>query len=273
MRSDNLFYKLFQLAPNLAFELLGLPVPTVPYQFQSVELKEFGFRLDGLLLPETSDENLPLIVIEAQMQPDARFYYRLQGELATYLLQYQPRHSWQVLVLYPNRRTEREIPNMAEYLTYWRVRRIYLDELPAQQSIGMELLRLIVAPEEDAVTIGRAIITQAQEPWLEWVVEALVRKFPGQESRRIMEMLGLAPLQQTRFYQEVFQEGEVSGRQAEAVALVLRLLQRKVGPLSPDQTQRIQSLPLEQLEALGEALLDFQSAADLENWFARHATE
>ncbi|MCS7031169.1 MAG: DUF2887 domain-containing protein [Gloeomargarita sp. SKYG116] len=274
MRTDNLFYKLFQLAPSLAFELLDLPAPPVPYQFQSVELKEFGFRLDGLLLPETDDANLPFIVVEAQMQPDARFYYRLQNELATYLLQYQPVHPWRVLVLYPNRHTEREIPEMMAYLTYWRVQRVYLNELPAQQSLGMELLRLIVAPPEQAIAIGQAIIAQEQERWLEWVVEALVRKFPGQGGRRMMEALGLAPLQQTRFYQEVFQEGaqagEARGRQAEAVALVLRLLHRKVGSLSPEQIQQIQSLSLEQLEALGEALLDFCSMADLDSWLAQN---
>ncbi|MCS7226408.1 MAG: DUF2887 domain-containing protein, partial [Gloeomargarita sp. SKYB31] len=229
MRTDNLFYRLFQRAPELAFELLGLSPPAAPYQFQSVELKEFGFRLDGLLLPTAPDPALPFILIEAQMQPDARFYYRLQNELATYLLQYQPVHPWRVLVLYPNRRTERVIPNLPAYLTYWQVQRVYLDELPANQSPAMELLRLIAAPVAEAVAIGRAILQQEPEPWLEWVVEALVRKLPGQGRRRLMEMLGLVPLQQTQFYREVYQEGA----QAEGATLILRLLQRKVGPLSP----------------------------------------
>ncbi|MCS7292828.1 MAG: DUF2887 domain-containing protein [Gloeomargarita sp. SKYBB_i_bin120] len=257
MRTDNLFYRLFQRAPELAFELLGLSPPAAPYQFQSVELKEFGFRLDGLLLPTTPDPALPFILIEAQMQPDARFYYRLQNELATYLLQYQPVHPWRVLVLYPNRRTERVIPNLPAYLTYWQVQRVYLDELPANQSLAMELLRLIAAPVAEAVAIGRAILQQEPEPWLEWVVEALVRK-----RRRLMEMLGLVPLQQTQFYREVYQEGET--------ALVLRQLQRKVGFLSLEQVQQIEALSLEQLENLGEALLDFQSVSDLENWLAQN---
>jgi hypothetical protein len=33
--------------------------------------------------------------------------------------------------------------------------------------------------------------------------------------------------------------------------------------------QRIETLSLEQLENLGEALLDFQGMADLEAWFSR----
>jgi hypothetical protein len=46
----------------------------------------------------------------------------------------------------------------------------------------------------------------------------------------------------------------------------LRLLQRRCGPISAATTARIQALPLEKLEALAEALLDFSSAADLADW-------
>jgi predicted transposase YdaD len=45
-------------------------------------------------------------------------------------------------------------------------------------------------------------------------------------------------------------------------SLVFRLLNRRVGELPQDVRSRIESLPLEQLENLGEALLDFASMAD-----------
>jgi hypothetical protein len=48
---------------------------------------------------------------------------------------------------------------------------------------------------------------------------------------------------------------------------ILRQLNRRCGPLSPTITARIEALPLDRLEAL----LDFQGAADLEAWLARHA--
>ena len=41
---------------------------------------------------------------------------------------------------------------------------------------------------------------------------------------------------------------------------------RKIGSLSPEVTAQIQSLTLEQAEALGEALLDFNQSEDLQNW-------
>nr|WP_255001299.1 DUF4351 domain-containing protein [Cyanobium sp. Alchichica 3B3-8F6] len=39
-------------------------------------------------------------------------------------------------------------------------------------------------------------------------------------------------------------------------------------PLSEATTTQIQSLPLEQLEALSDALLDFRAQADLTTWLA-----
>ena len=47
-----------------------------------------------------------------------------------------------------------------------------------------------------------------------------------------------------------------------------RQLNRRCGPLSAATTARIQSLPLEQLEDLAEALLDFQGPDDLTAWLA-----
>ncbi|NJL39753.1 MAG: DUF4351 domain-containing protein [Leptolyngbyaceae cyanobacterium RM2_2_4] len=57
------------------------------------------------------------------------------------------------------------------------------------------------------------------------------------------------------------------GEQAER-SLILRLLKRRVGEVPESLITQIESLPIEQLEALGEALLDFSSMADLENWLA-----
>ncbi|MEH1966813.1 DUF4351 domain-containing protein [Nostoc sp.] len=48
--------------------------------------------------------------------------------------------------------------------------------------------------------------------------------------------------------------------------LILKLLQRRVGELSPQLQERIQSLSLNKLETLGEALLDFTAMEDLLYW-------
>ncbi len=86
-------------------------------------------------------------------------------------------------------------------------------------------------------------------------------------------------LEETRVYQEAKAEGREQGRQegreqgrqegeqAEALNLVLRLLTRRLGQELPlDIRTTIASLPLPQLEELGEALLDFSTRSELETW-------
>ncbi|WP_017651266.1 DUF4351 domain-containing protein [Fortiea contorta] len=73
-------------------------------------------------------------------------------------------------------------------------------------------------------------------------------------------------------YERGKEEGEQEGRLEQAQKLVLRQLQRRVGELSPEILQRIQTLELEQLEALGEALLDFTAIPDLLNWLQANQT-
>ncbi|MCG9889943.1 MAG: DUF4351 domain-containing protein [Thermosynechococcaceae cyanobacterium MS004] len=71
-------------------------------------------------------------------------------------------------------------------------------------------------------------------------------------------MLGLSELKETKVYQE--------GRIEEARSLVLRLLTRRVGALPSTVEAQVQALELPQLEALGEALLDFAGLDGLTNW-------
>ena len=71
--------------------------------------------------------------------------------------------------------------------------------------------------------------------------------------------------------QEGRQEGREEGQAQGEAKVTLRLLNRRCGPLSEVTTARIQALPLQQLEALAEALLDFSGPADLTVWLAEHA--
>jgi predicted transposase/invertase (TIGR01784 family) len=78
-------------------------------------------------------------------------------------------------------------------------------------------------------------------------------------------------MRESVIYQEILAEGEQRGREegrkAEGQLLILRQLTRRVGELPQEMLDRIETLSLEQLENLGEALLDFQAITDLETWF------
>jgi predicted transposase YdaD len=64
---------------------------------------------------------------------------------------------------------------------------------------------------------------------------------------------------------EGLEQGLEQGKQAE-VALILRLLHRRVGEVAQEIRDRILTLSFAQLEELGEALLDFSTMSDLLNW-------
>ena len=67
------------------------------------------------------------------------------------------------------------------------------------------------------------------------------------------------------------QEGKQEGRQEGEKNLILRLLHRRIGEIDSLLIERITGLSIEQLENLGEALLDFSSVADLEAWLTQHS--
>jgi predicted transposase YdaD len=58
------------------------------------------------------------------------------------------------------------------------------------------------------------------------------------------------------------QRGELKGEQK----LVIKLLNRRIGELKPPVIEQIRKLPVEQLAELAEALLDFSTVANLEEW-------
>jgi len=101
----------------------------------------------------------------------------------------------------------------------------------------------------------------------------MVYKFTELTRQEIEVMLNIN-LQQTRVYRDAKEEGEQvgeqRGRQEEARSLVLRLLVRRVGELPSAVRLQVESLALPELEALGEALLDFSVIADLETWLGQH---
>ena len=79
-------------------------------------------------------------------------------------------------------------------------------------------------------------------------------------------------------YQEIREDGLLEGRQLgllegrkdEALSFLTRQLTRRIGSIAPETTEQIQTLSVEELEDLGEALLDFSEASDLTNWLNDH---
>jgi predicted transposase YdaD len=94
-------------ARSIALELLGLQYSGDSYRFGSEEIKQTAFRIDGMFMPTADNPEQPLIFAEVQYQPDVDFYGRLFSEITLYLHLHKPHRPWLVLVIYPNRRAEK----------------------------------------------------------------------------------------------------------------------------------------------------------------------
>ncbi len=65
MKTDSIFYRLFQELSAIFFELIGNPPETANiYQFASVEIKQTALRIDGVFLP-IQDEANPIYFVES----------------------------------------------------------------------------------------------------------------------------------------------------------------------------------------------------------------
>ena len=164
-----------------------------------------------------------------------------------------------------------------------------LEELGQQAELDplLAMLTLPVRPEAQLQANIQQIL-ELRPDLLSTVLTMLFERFPTLTPEEIMVIAGIPTdqLLHTRAAQVLLdrgrQEGEARGRQEGEVQgeargralgeanVTLRLLNRRCGPLSETTTAEIQALPLEQLEALAEALLDFSGPADLAAWLAEY---
>ncbi len=224
MKTDSIFYRLFQDFPNIFFELIGNPPEEANiYQFSSIEVKQTAFRIDGVFLPIQTTKS-PIYFVEVQFQADGEIYSRLFAEICLYLRQNKPQNDWNAVVLYPTQSVDTgDIKHYREFFTSQRVRRIYLDELGESTSlpVGIATVKLIIATEDTAIAQGRELInrtkqeinSQLQQQQLLQLIEAiLVYKLPQLNRKEIEAMFGLSEFKQTRVYQEALEEGERLGK-------------------------------------------------------------
>jgi predicted transposase YdaD len=76
-------------------------------------------------------------------------------------------------------------------------------------------------------------------------------------------------MKESVIYQEIFEAGEQRAEQRALTrekAWIFRLITKKLGEIPPDLRSTVELLSIDQLEVLGEALLDFTNLQDLQNW-------
>ena len=218
MKTDTLFYDLVREFPQLFFQLIGKPEvnPNI-YTFTAQEVKEQSFRLDGLLSTVTGSENEPLYLVEFQTYKDDDFYERIFGELFVYFRQYRPPNpQWYLIVIYDRRRNE--VPPHPRYQTLVEnhLIRIYLKELPDDESLATGIAKLFVETLNKTSTLAQQLISKATEEIadeknkkkvLAFIQSIVVNKFPELSKEEIEAMINLGDdIEKTGYYQSVLKE-------------------------------------------------------------------
>ena len=283
MKTDALFYELFQAAPQTFFELLQI-TPACPYRFESITVKTAEKRIDGVLEP--MDTTAPLYFLEVQAFPDDVIYWRAMREISTYFEQrpQQQERAWQAIVLWLNKEDDPGLGTLKP-LAHRPHSRLRSADL-------IKLLKKLKAVDEKALVLNvlHPLLTnserevrknvvqwaenirqtpnmdhQTEERLVTVMSQLIEQKFRNLSYKELSQMLRLTPLRETESVQEVLKE--------ERVDLLMMMIGAKF-PLSAELNKGLRidlaTLPMDTLQILFPQILQIDSLEQLEQWIGDH---
>jgi len=282
--SDNLCKRLAESHPEqFAQWLFGTGLG--PVKVLKTELSREPIRADSVILARADQE-----VLHAEFQTTIKSAVPLPLRMLDYYVGFKRqqlnRHVRQVLIVL--RETGEQIPDRYEDEQTWHRYRV----IKMWEQDPRALLR-----HEGLLPLATLCRAESGEQLLQEVA-ARIRRVKSRERRRDAVNLSrvLAGLRYDRgliyrilkegemleesvVYQDILQKGVQQGVQqglAQGVQrerkLVMRQLERLLGRLSSKARKQLAQLSVEQLEALGEALVDFKSEKELTAWLKQHAS-
>jgi predicted transposase/invertase (TIGR01784 family) len=276
MRSDPIFYELFQVAPQTFFELIQVK-PSCSYTFKSITVKTTEKRIDGILEP--SQKGQPIYFIEVQGYEDEAIYCRTLREVFTFFEQNPDyrKSDWQAVVIWLNK--DDDDPGFDKAVIYDKDKhqRLFSIDLVKtlkklnQQSLVYNVLRPFIAKNE----------TEVREHLSEWVTaiqqndlgneteqrltmlltQIIEQKFKRLSYKELEQMLRLTPFKETRSYRESLQE--------DVVGLLTKQIKRKFKFAESTMIrlqERLQRLTLKDLEELFEEIIDMVTLREINAW-------
>jgi len=275
MKTDPIFYELFQTAPQTFFELLQI-TPLCPYRFESITVKATEKRIDGVFEPTQADA--PIYFVEVQASADETMYWRTAREVATYF-EARPtlKNEWQAVVIWLNKEHDPGYgtAHVKDYQGQAKIQAVYLmdllEKLPAH-SLTLNVLQPLMVDTEQQVRQNithwaqqihtTPNLTPNEEQRLLMVMTQLIEeKFKTLDDEELRNMLKLTPLAETRSGQKLLQESFAE--------LLTKLVKRKFKAAEKTLARseaRIQQLTLRDLKDLFDEILDMTSIRELNAW-------
>lgn len=283
MKTDPLFYELFQAAPQTFFELLQI-TPHCPYRFESITVKTSEKRIDGVLEPLELAQ--PFYFLEVQAFPDEVIYWRATREVATFFEQrpHLKEAKWQTIVLWLNKEDDPGFGALRLLARKPKPNLISLDLLELLRrlpdtSLALNVLRPLLMENEHEVranvvqwveNIRQATASDAnlEERLIDVLSQMIEQKFKTLSYKELSQMLRLTPFHETESFKEAMK--------AERIETLISQIEVRFS-ISPESAETIaadlEQLDLNTLKALLKQFLRLETFEQLELWIADHLPE
>ena len=267
MKTDALYYQIFQFDPQALFQLMQLPVEG-EYTYESITVKTTEKRMDGFF--KRIDGEGPNVFLEVQGYPDSKIYWRFLREICTYHEQSEEAPPFVAIVLFVDKKYD---PGPCP-ISFNPPHRLIIANLEdCLKGTGgppgvLTVLKPLTLPSQEK-------LTEAADQWIREIDElklpdervkillelleyAILQRFPELTLKEIRTMLHLTPLDKTVAGQELIQIGKEEGRkegQAQGeligeIRAMQRVLKQTVSSreeLVPKNKEELQAI-LKQLE-------------------------
>ncbi|MFM7877256.1 MAG: Rpn family recombination-promoting nuclease/putative transposase [Microcystis panniformis] len=259
---------------DIATWLIGEPITLT--ELEPTELLLDPIRVDSLIFLQSEDL---ILHIEFQTDPKEDIPFRMADYRLRIYRRFPRKRVYQVVIyLRKNQSAAVKINNFELLELQHRYNVVRLWEVPSETFLDVSgLLPFAVLSQTD----NPAKILQQVARQIEKISDNIERNNIAASTgiiaglvlnqSIIKRLLKEEIMKESVIYQEILAkgitEGEILGFKKGEANLILKQINRRVGNISTDWVNKIQELSLEQLEDLGEALLDFTSQSDLINWF------
>jgi predicted transposase/invertase (TIGR01784 family) len=230
------------------------------------ELSNEPIRADALTLLQTTNR---ILHIEFQTKPDANMPFRMLDYWVRLYRQYQCEIQQIVVYLKPSGADAVFINRFDTTNTQhqYRIIRLWEEEPePLLADTGLLPLASLARTDNPEVLLRRVAIQvdTIKAGDLQRSISACCQVIAGLRFDRelIRSIFKEETMRESVIYQDILQQGE-SG-------IILKQLKHKFGAIHLELQAKIQQLSTTQLEALGEALLDFTSPEDLSSWLEQN---
>ncbi len=279
MKTDAIFYKLFQIAPRTFFELLQI-TPACPYRFESLTFKTTEKRIDGLLEP--AEEGHPLYFIEVQAFSDRAIYWRTSRQVSTFFEQRsQHKNEWQAVVLWLNKNDD---PGFGT-VPIWdedSSQRLFSVDLSAslksldEASLALNVLRPLIVDTEievrqnlfkwvENIKSTPELNSESEQRLITVLTQLIEQKIKTLTYKELSEMLQLTPFKETISYKEALQE-DLREDRVKRLTGMIKAKFKFADTTMAKLDLRLRQLSMEDLKSLFEDIFDMNTLKELNAW-------